>query len=71
LLKYVVKHLEKPSLTEPAAVEDTATKAEMYKWQKKFDKFMEQEEAVEKGIKKLYSLICVQCTEVMKMNSKK
>jgi len=52
LLKYVVKHLEKPSLTELAAVEDTATKAEMYKWQKKFDNFMEQEEAVGKEMKK-------------------
>jgi len=60
LFKYVVEHLEKPFLIELAGVEDTATKAAMYKWQKKFDKFMEQE------LKKLYSLIWGQCTEVMK-----
>jgi len=66
LLKYVVEHIEKPSLTKLTAIKDTATKAEMYRWQKIFDKLMEQEEAVDKGIKKLYSLIWGQCTEVMK-----
>jgi len=66
LLKYVVEHLERPQLMEPEDVNENASRAEQFKWQERFKRFLEKEEAVESGIKKLYSLIWGQCTEVMR-----
>ena len=67
LVKYVVEHEEDPDLDEPDDIspEDQKNCLKMFKWQESVKRYLDREEGLKTGKKKLYTLIWGQCTKVM------
>jgi hypothetical protein len=67
-IKYVVENLEDPDLNpvEDISVTDQKNSLMMFHWQEKVKQYMDREEGLESGKKKLYTLIWGQCTKLMK-----
>ena len=67
-IKYVVEHLEDPDLNpvEDISAADQKNRLEMFQWQERLKQYMDCEEGLESGKKKLYILIWGQCTKLMK-----
>ena len=67
LVKYVVEHEQDPDLNEPDDIspEEQKNRLKMFKWQESVKRYLDREEGLTTGKKKLYTLIWGQCTKVM------
>ncbi len=66
-IKYVAQHLEDPDLNKPDEISDAEAKNKMlwFEWQEKMKRWMDRQEGLETGKKKLYTLVWGQCTKLM------
>ena len=66
-VKYVAQHLEEPDLHKPDAISDNDAKNKMkwFEWQEQMKRWMDRNEGLESGKKRLYTLVWGQCTKLM------
>ena len=67
LIKFVVEHEKDPDLEEPEDItnEEQKNRLKMFKWQESVKRYLDRQEGLSTGKKKLYTLIWGQCTRVM------
>ena len=67
-IKYVIEHLKDPTISEPTELSnaDAKDKTKWFIYTEEYKRYLDRKENLEFGKRKLYSLICGQCTQMMK-----